>query len=56
MQQLTANVWVETGKRGSNHGIVRTAEGLVLIDGPQKPSDTIALKAEIAHTATSSTS
>jgi glyoxylase-like metal-dependent hydrolase (beta-lactamase superfamily II) len=42
-------VWVETGKRGSNHGIVRTKDGLVLIDGPQKPSDTIALKAKIAQ-------
>ena len=47
MHQLTGNVWVETGKRGSNHGVVRTAEGLVLIDGPQKPSDTLRLKAEI---------
>ena len=49
MQQLAENVWVETGKRGSNHGIMRTKDDLVLIDGPQKPSDTFALKAEIAQ-------
>lgn len=47
MQQLTANVWVETGQRGSNHGIVATRDGLVLIDGPFKPSDALRLKADI---------
>ena len=47
MRQLTANVLVETEKRGSNHGLVTTSDGLVLIDGPQKPSDTLRLKAEI---------
>ena len=45
MQQLTKNVWVENGKRGSNHGVVTTSEGVVLIDGPHKPSDALALKA-----------
>ena len=47
MQQLTANLLVETGQRGSNHGLVTTSDGLVLIDGPHKPSDTLRLKAEI---------
>jgi glyoxylase-like metal-dependent hydrolase (beta-lactamase superfamily II) len=47
MRQLTANVLVETEKRGSNHGLVTTSDGLVLIDGPHKPSDTLRLKAEI---------
>ena len=47
MQQLTANVLVETGLRGSNHGLVTTSDGLVLIDGPHKPSDTLRLKADI---------
>ena len=47
MQQITDAVWVETNKRGSNHGLISTSDGLVLIDGPQKPSDTMALKAEI---------
>ena len=32
MKQLTANVLVETGQRGSNHGLVTTSDGLVLID------------------------
>jgi glyoxylase-like metal-dependent hydrolase (beta-lactamase superfamily II) len=47
MKQLTKNVFVETGQRGSNHGLVATSDGLVLIDGPHKPSDTLRLKAEI---------
>jgi glyoxylase-like metal-dependent hydrolase (beta-lactamase superfamily II) len=49
MKQLTANVFAETGLRGSNHGIVTTSDGIVLIDGPFKPSDTLRLKAEIAR-------
>jgi cyclase len=47
VNQLTDNVWVETGLRGSNHGLVTTSDGLVLIDGPHKPSDTLRLRAEI---------
>lgn len=47
MKQLTANVYVETGLRGSNHGFVTTSDGLVLIDGPFKPSDALRLRAEI---------
>jgi len=47
MKRLTENVHVETEQRGSNHGIVTTSEGIVLIDGPHKPSDTLRLKAEI---------
>src|SRR5207249_10262174 len=47
MRQLTANVFIETGQRGSNHGLVTTSDGLVLIDGPFKPSDDLRLKAEI---------
>ncbi|MBM3217163.1 MAG: MBL fold metallo-hydrolase [Candidatus Rokubacteria bacterium] len=47
MKQITATVEVEVGKRGSNHGLVTTSDGLVLIDGPHKPSDTLRLKAEI---------
>ena len=47
MNQLTKNVLVETGQRGSNHGLVTTSDGLVLIDGPHKPSDTLRLRAEI---------
>ena len=47
MKQLTANVYVETGLRGSNHGFVTTSDGLVLIDGPFKPSDALRLRAEL---------
>ena len=47
MKQISPTVEVEVGKRGSNHGLVTTSDGLVLIDGPHKPSDTLRLKAEI---------
>jgi glyoxylase-like metal-dependent hydrolase (beta-lactamase superfamily II) len=47
MQQLSANVFVETGLRGANHGFVNTSDGVVLIDTPHKPSDALRLRAEI---------
>jgi len=47
MQQLTANVLVETQRKGANHGIVTTSDGLVLIDTPHKPSDAVRLRAEL---------
>ena len=47
MKRLTATVEIDLGRRGSNHGLVTTSDGLVLIDGPHKPSDTLRLKAEI---------
>jgi glyoxylase-like metal-dependent hydrolase (beta-lactamase superfamily II) len=47
MRTLTDTVLIETNQRGSNHGLVLTSDGLVLIDGPHKPSDTLRLKAEI---------
>ena len=47
MNQLTANVLVETGLKGANHGLVTTSDGLVLIDTPHKPSDAVRLKGEI---------
>jgi glyoxylase-like metal-dependent hydrolase (beta-lactamase superfamily II) len=49
MNQLTENVLVETGLRGANHGIVTTSDGIVMIDGPHKPSDAVRLGAEIAR-------
>ena len=48
MRQLTSNVYVETELRGCNHGFVTTADGVVMIDSPHKPSDALKLKAEIA--------
>jgi cyclase len=47
MEQLSPNVFVETRRRGSNHGLVTTSDGIVMIDGPHKPSDALRLKAEI---------
>jgi cyclase len=47
MEQLTKNVFAETGLRGCNHGFVVTSDGVVMIDSPQKPSDALKLKAEI---------
>lgn len=49
MRQLTTNVFVETGLRGSNHGFVTTTDGVVLIDTPHKPSDAMRLRAELAR-------
>lgn len=47
MQQVSPNVFVETGVRGCNFGFVTTADGIVMIDSPHKPSDALRLKAEI---------
>jgi cyclase len=47
MKQLTANVFIETGLKGANHGLVLTSDGIVLIDTPHKPSDALRLKGEI---------
>src|SRR5215470_14517219 len=47
MKQLTSNVLAETELRGSNHGLVTTSDGIVMIDGPYKPSDALRLRAEI---------
>jgi cyclase len=47
MKQITANVFVETGLKGANHGFVTTSDGVVLIDTPHKPSDALRLKSEI---------
>jgi glyoxylase-like metal-dependent hydrolase (beta-lactamase superfamily II) len=49
MQQLTSNVFVNTQVKGCNFGFVTTADGIVMIDSPHKPSDAMKLKAEIAQ-------
>jgi cyclase len=49
MKQLTANVFIETGLKGANHGLVVTSDGIVLIDTPHKPSDALRLKGEIGR-------
>ena len=48
MQQLTSNVFVDTQVKGCNFGFVTTADGIVMIDSPHKPTDAMKLKAEIA--------
>jgi cyclase len=48
MQKLTENVFAATGRTGSNNSIVKTTEGLVLIDTPLLPEDAIKLRDEIA--------
>jgi len=47
MKQLTKNVFIETELRGSNHGLVTTSDGIVLIDTPHKPSDAMRLRADV---------
>jgi cyclase len=41
MQQLSANVFVETGFKGSNNTFVVTTEGVVMIDPPEIPGDAL---------------
>jgi len=48
MQQISSNIYVETGFRGSNDGFVITSEGLVMIDAPHKPTDAVKWREEIA--------
>lgn len=47
MQQVTKNVYVETGLHGCNPGFVITEEGIVMIDSPQKPSDALKFRNEM---------
>ena len=41
MQQVTSNVFAETNYRGCNPGFVVTAEGIVMVDTPQMPSEAL---------------
>jgi cyclase len=47
VEQLTKNIFIETQIRGCNHGFVKTTDGLVLLDTPHKPSDSLKWKAEL---------
>lgn len=47
MNQITDNVYVETGLRGCNPGFVITEDGIVMIDSPQRPSDTLKWRDEM---------
>ena len=47
MEQISTNVYAETGFGGCNPGFVTTKEGIVMIDSPQIPSDAIRWRDEI---------
>ncbi|MBN1381855.1 MAG: MBL fold metallo-hydrolase [Deltaproteobacteria bacterium] len=47
MNQITSNVYAETGYRGCNPGFVVTKEGVVIIDTPQLFGDAIAYRKEV---------
>jgi cyclase len=44
MNQVTKNIFVETGYRGCNPGFVVTSDGVVMIDTPQIPKDALAYR------------
>ncbi|MBI4332392.1 MAG: MBL fold metallo-hydrolase [Chloroflexi bacterium] len=48
MKKLTDHVYVVTGLRGCNVGLVITASGIVMIDTPWKPTEVVQLKKELA--------
>jgi cyclase len=49
MQQITKDVYVETGVGGANVGFVVTGEGVVLIDSPMVPSEARWWRKQIAE-------
>jgi cyclase len=49
MQQISKNVFVETGFRGSNVGFAATGDGVVMIDSPQLPGNAIKWRDIIAR-------
>ncbi len=48
IEKLSDNVYVETGVRGCNHSFVITTDGVVMIDTPQYPTDSVKWREEIA--------
>lgn len=48
MMQVGANVYIECGLRGCNVGFVATPEGVVMIDTPLYPTDTMRWRDEIS--------
>jgi cyclase len=48
MQKLTENIYASTGRRGSNNSVIKTEEGMVLIDTPMLPEYAIKLRDEIS--------
>jgi glyoxylase-like metal-dependent hydrolase (beta-lactamase superfamily II) len=48
LQQVTSNVFADTGRMGCNFGFLTTSDGVVMFDSPHRPTDALELKAEIA--------
>lgn len=49
MQQIAANVYVETAFQGCNVGFVTTGDGVVMVDTPMRPTDSIKWRERIAQ-------
>lgn len=47
MQQVSKNIYAETGIYGCNPGFVVTTEGIVMIDAPQKPTDAVKFREQM---------
>jgi cyclase len=47
VEQVTDNVFVETGLRGCNPGYVVTNDGVVVVDTPQLPTRAVAMREEV---------
>lgn len=47
MQKISAKIYVETGFRGCNNGLIVTSQGPILVDTPQFPTDAVKLRGEI---------
>ncbi len=47
IQQVTGNVFADTGRQGCNFGFLITSDGIVMFDSPHRPTDALELKAEI---------
>ena len=48
LQQITSNIFADTGRMGCNFGFLTTSDGVVMFDSPHRPTDAMELKAEIA--------
>jgi cyclase len=46
MENVTSNVFVETGLRGCNPGFVLTSDGVVVVDTPQLPTRAVEMRRE----------
>jgi cyclase len=47
MEEIADNIFVETGKLGSNNTMIVTTAGIVLVDSPHKPTDAVAWRREV---------